>query len=375
MQAYNSKKYIISSSQMDFASARAYCSEVGADLVSITEQGDLEWLQKQLFWGEWYMGLYSVTYDGDIVSFWSSGAEAESASIGKPCVLVNGTKMVSSDCMRDAYVICQLRSNKRPTPYLYWLEEEPRQAHNAKQRCEELGGDLAWITSEKENNQLGVFISSRHPEMTSWLLGYRGRSSDFSCWHGNYTCGYQNLRRSLSPDTTDLCVSMSTRKFFQWEESACDEPLPSVCKVYFEHSRYYLRGMYRYFAVVAPMNYTRASGFCNGLGGDLVWFENQAEHEWFASVLSAHHADVAYWYIGLFDQVGKNYGHNYQWLGGYKRKFTNFASGEPGKAEESCVTMERPLGYKWADVECGREEPFACKAFAKTKRHADAIFL
>lgn len=374
MKVYGHRKYILAEAELDFVNAHSYCRALEADLVQITDADELNWLVGQMpFGSQWYTGLYRVVYDGDSTSFWTTGAKVTAMSdqvpTGGRCMVVNSSGSMNwSDCIQKEMFICKLESwSSRQNSYGYWFDQELRTAADGQRFCEGLGGDLAWISSSVENNRLGVYMASHHPSVSSWLLGYRGQR-DTTCWHGNFTCGYQNFRRQISEDASNLCVSMSTRKFFQWEQTSCADKAPTACKIHNEFEKSYRKGIYLYLFSTTKLNYTQAAMYCRQLGGNLVWIDNQVEELWIRRVLEAHFSDIAYWFIGLYDHVGNNNDADYRWIGGQKRKFTNFAAREPRAPHEKCITMERPLAYKWADVNCTRKEAFVCKIISKAGR-------
>ena len=156
-----------------------------------------------------------------------------------------------------------------------------------------------------------------------------------------------------------------------WVRTDCEDPEMFMCTLPLPSMYPYQQGLYKYHLATSPLPYHQAQAFCQATarGGHLVWLNSQEEMDWLGELLEKDYPHIPYWYLGLYDYVGHNNPSQYRWLSGRGGEYRNFGVSEPKYSGERCVTMERPKGYRWADVTCHRQEAFVCKAINKQHRH------
>ena len=238
--------------------------------------------------------------------------------------------------------------------------------HDAEAYCEFLGGHLATITTEGEQNAVAITLSAEDPgNYNYWLgasdeaeegkwqwvtgeaFGYTfwggkepsGGSEDFLEFYGTYpnygwndsgdnrdnyvVCEWDNIRSVIVPDTrtfTDIDGEEITLEIYSY-------------------------GNHYYAFVTEAKLWTDAEKYAEYLGGYLATVANEPENTFLYSV-NKYKGYNSTFYLGGSDEAEEG---NWQWVFGDAFSYTHWASGEPnnGSGNQDHNTL-RTDGY-WDD--------------------------
>ncbi|XP_054847998.1 macrophage mannose receptor 1-like [Eublepharis macularius] len=310
-------------------------------------------------------GLWDVVSCDEKVTFlckqWAEGVtttHAPTTASLPPCPVGWSGTETSSSCFKEF-------TTKKSIPRT-WFE--------ARDFCREIGGDLASIHSEEDQNKI-----SRNDEI--WI-GLTILDSDVGrTWSDGSPIDYEYRRYwySHSNDVQQCATS-------DWRMSSClnlnfwacqvkrgvalkAEPNDTFAESYkliedgwvkYEDNEYYFHN------ATLPMEGARR--FCKRQGGDLAVITSEKERIflWKYNFLHAFKSDV---YIGLI--VGLD--EKFRWLDGTLVTYAAWAPNEPNNAneEELCVEMYRSTGL-WNDIYCNAEKSFICERHNSSIRTTSA---
>uniref|UniRef100_A0A8C3EH72 Uncharacterized protein n=1 Tax=Corvus moneduloides TaxID=1196302 RepID=A0A8C3EH72_CORMO len=192
----------------------------------------------------------------------------------------------------------------------------------ARDFCRTIGGDLACIHSEEEQNLIA-------------RLGY----IHYSYWMG------------LSALNSDGGFTWSDGSPVNYEYVVGEDGW-----IIYKHKEYY-------FSKDA-MSMEKARGFCKKNGGDLVVIETESEKNFLWKYVFYKDWGNNF-YIGLSVSLDRTF----RWMDGTSVNYVAWAPNEPNFAnnDENCVVMYTHTGT-WNDLNCGSVELFICERLNNTVR-------
>uniref|UniRef100_A0A8B9GM20 MRC1 protein n=1 Tax=Amazona collaria TaxID=241587 RepID=A0A8B9GM20_9PSIT len=221
----------------------------------------------------------------------------------------------------------------------------------ARDFCRAIGGDLACIHSEEEQNLIVNF--------EKWANGEPNN------YDGNEKCGVFNGYTYMN--WNDLFCEHMQGYVCQIKKGAPLKPEPASVFNYeyvvgeddwiiYNHKEYYFSR--------EPMPMEKARDFCKKNGGDLAVVEGESEKNFLWKY--AFYKDWGNsFYIGLRVSLDKTFG----WMDGSPVNYVAWAPNEPNFAnnDENCVVMYTQTGT-WNDLNCGSVELFICERLNSTVR-------
>uniref|UniRef100_A0A672TQ34 Mannose receptor C-type 1 n=1 Tax=Strigops habroptila TaxID=2489341 RepID=A0A672TQ34_STRHB len=216
----------------------------------------------------------------------------------------------------------------------------------ARDFCRAIGGDLACIHSEEEQNLIVNF--------EKWANGEPNN------YDGNEKCGVFNGYNYMN--WNDLFCEHMQGYVCQIKKGAPlkPEPASTFSKSYdwiiYNHKEYYFSK--------EPMPMEKAREFCKKNGGDLAVIEGESEKNFLWKY--AFYKDWGNnFYIGLSVSLDKTF----RWMDGTPVNYVAWAPNEPNFAnnDENCVVMYTQTGT-WNDLNCGSVELFICERLNSTVR-------
>jgi hypothetical protein len=284
----------------------------------------------------------------------------------------------------------------------------------AEKSCEALGGELACINDQAEND----FITSLLVGDDDYWIGYhdRNRESQFEWSNTQCTSTYENWLPTEpnnlasvrgSPDCVRMCPAgtsvgdvtqvidgvTSTHSCTpgMWADFSCVHLNHYICEIRGCPDGWTAHGGSCYWFSEDQMAHDDASAACLAMGATLVHIDDAAENSWIAYSTPPQGTDD-YW-IGATnaDTVGRNPDDTVGWEGAGLASDTDYANwlpGEPNNAaaghnydngESNCVRLcpfGGSQGYTggctrgaWADFTCSTEFNYICeKVRSRTER-------
>ncbi|XP_071940974.1 macrophage mannose receptor 1-like [Antedon mediterranea] len=255
--------------------------------------------------------------------------------------------------------------------YCYYLSSTDGTWSEARDNCRGMGGDLASIHNDNENN----YINSLQTTSSSgniWIglndLTYQmsftwsdGSDTDYTIWNTNEPNNHQG--------SSEDCVEMYTNR--AWNDNDCASrrkfickrkkenlpptqfpPTPSGCDqgwIGYDYSCYL-------FVSTSPVNADSAKQSCQSLGGHLVSINDRFEQSFVSSQLGL--ASGQYYWCGLQKQDDGSY----TWTDGSSVDYTNWNKGQPDDREGKCVAVSsgKSAGL-WADSACDSQYNYICE--------------
>jgi len=254
---------------------------------------------------------------------------------------------------------------------VYQVFDEGMTWYEAKAYCESVGGHLATITSQAEQDYIeGLLVG--YNRNVYWLGGTNrtqsgqwewitGEPFEFTNWiegePNNYNGNeyYVEIHRVVEPgewndlpysgyalDFSDGFFLLNNIGFIcEWKSGyqASAKSIPSDA-AYFEGSAYKLYGI--------GMPWHEAKAYCDSIGGHLVTITSQAEQD-FITELIRNSSGTDYW-IGLSDEAEM---WRYEWVTGEEYGYSHWATGWP-QPDHSFDGAERYIGTwyveGWTDI-------------------------
>ncbi|XP_039915265.1 macrophage mannose receptor 1-like [Hirundo rustica] len=253
----------------------------------------------------------------------------------------------------------------------------------ARDFCRTIGGDLACIHSEEEQNLIARL--ERDYIHYSFWMGLSALDSDAGfTWSDGSPVNFEKWSHGEpnNYDGNEKCGVFTGYLNMNWNDLFCDHMLDFVCQIKkgtslkpepnstfnyeyvvgednwitYKHKEYY-------FSKEA-MSMERARGFCKKNGGDLVVIESETEKKFLWKYV--FHKDWGNnFYIGLSVSLDRTF----QWMDGTPVNYVAWAPNEPNFAnnDENCVVMYTHTGT-WNDINCGSVELFICERLNNTVR-------
>ncbi|NXC68371.1 MRC1 protein, partial [Anhinga anhinga] len=257
----------------------------------------------------------------------------------------------------------------------------------ARDFCRAIGGDLACIHSEEEQDliaklkrdflHLSYWMGLSALDSDSGFIWSDGSPVNFEKWasgepnnyDGNEKCGMFNGYNNMN--WNDLFCEHMQDYVCQIKKGALLKPEPTSTFNYeyivteddwiiYNHKEYYFSK--------EPMPMEKARDFCKKNGGDLAVVESESEKN-FLWKYTFYKDWGNNFYIGLSVSLDKTF----RWMDGTPVNFVAWAPNEPNFAnnDENCVVMYTQTGT-WNDLNCGSVELFICERLNNTVRPAVA---
>ncbi|XP_068002470.1 macrophage mannose receptor 1-like [Melanerpes formicivorus] len=392
-----------SESALPWQQARKSCQQQDAELLSITEIHEQEYIEEltKNFSSSLWIGLNSLNFNSGWQ--WAGGSPfrylnwalgSPSQAPGKLCGLMNPKKhgkWENQACNQRLGYICEKRSSS-PKPdvlpkeelksiacpdgwwpyagYCYSIQQEPKAWKDALASCKKQGGDLASVHNIAEFS----FLLSRlgyKPTEELWL-GLNDLKVQFSLeWSDRSPVTFTSWRRGQPSYTKGLerCVAMKGQDGY-WATDVCDKELGYSCKKKPSSpssgkektedpgcqkgwSRY---GSHCYLVGSALLTFSEAKKTCEGSQAYLATVESRNEQAFLISLVGLRPEE--YFWIGL---SATEEGGSFRWSSGGTALFTHWSKAMPGK-EQGCVAMRTgPAAGLWDVISCEKTANYLCK--------------
>ncbi|XP_062425038.1 macrophage mannose receptor 1-like [Rhea pennata] len=253
----------------------------------------------------------------------------------------------------------------------------------ARDFCRAIGGDLASIHSEEEQNLISGL--DRDYLRSSYWMGLNALDSDggfvwsdgspvnFEKWAGGEPNNY---------DGNEKCGVFYGYNNMKWNDLFCEHMQDYVCQIkkgtslkpepnstfHYEYDvsedDWIIYHHKEYYFSKQPMPMEKARDFCRTNGADLVVIESESEKN-FIWKYSFYKDWGNHFYIGLSVSLDKTF----RWMDGSPVNYVAWAPNEPNFAndDENCVVMYTHTGT-WNDLNCGSVELFVCERLNSTVR-------
>ncbi|CAN8184992.1 unnamed protein product [Coccothraustes coccothraustes] len=253
----------------------------------------------------------------------------------------------------------------------------------ARDFCRTIGGDLACIHSEEEQNLIARL--DRGYIHYSYWMGLSALDSDSGfTWSDGSPVNFEKWSHGEpnNYDGNEKCGVFTGYLNMNWNDLFCEHMLDFVCQIkkgtspkpepnstfsyeydvgvddwiIYKHKEYY-------FSKEA-MSMERARGFCKKNGGDLVVIESETEKNFLWKYIFYKDWGNNF-YIGLSVSLDRTF----RWMDGTSVNYVAWAPNEPNFAnnDENCVVMYTHTGT-WNDINCGSVELFICERLNNTVR-------
>ena len=219
--------------------------------------------------------------------------------------------------------------------------------NDAKAYCESIGGHLAVITSENEQNFISKTISNaNYTKDMYWLGGYEangkwnwitGENFKYTNWNPLEPTGGQHY---LTLITNLLAQKYGNIEHGRW----LDNPLNGtsgftigqtgfICEwgtvQYVPVSTVIWKGN-TYAVYDIPINWNGAKAYCESIGGHLVTITSAAENKTVTDLI--YNGKLRNYFIGGKETETEGV---WQWITGEKWAYTNWGNGEPNNPDEN----------------------------------------
>lgn len=226
---------------------------------------------------------------------------------------------------------------------------------SAKKKCEEMGGHLATITSQKENDFLTKLckggslsyyrIGATDEETEGTWKWITGENFNYSNWANgepnNSGDGEDYAWLSISGKWNDIGAGYGSNTGFILEIE--DEFTPVKSTVY---------GNSEYELYNVTMPWEAAKVYCELHGGTLACITSEAENN--AVKQLAKGSGKNYYYLGASDKEKEG---TWKWVTGEAFSYANWTSGEPSNhsgdsvhGPENYLTLDNNMGGTWNDL-------------------------
>ncbi|XP_072859192.2 macrophage mannose receptor 1 [Pogona vitticeps] len=255
---------------------------------------------------------------------------------------------------------------------------------DARGFCTALGGDLASISSLKEQQSLFRYLTNYGYDNTHYWIGlnYLSPKEGFE-WSDGSPFGYVNWGYGEPNNYNNIehCGEVHANSWMRWNDMHCDELFAWICQIpkgvepkpiptdpplpKFELTPdgWVVNGDKQYYFNTDKVPMGTARAFCKENFGDLAVIENDNERRFLFKYMSQN-ASVDTYFIGLQLSLDKKV----SWMDGTPLQYVAWAPHEPNFAnnDENCVVMYRRTGL-WNDISCGYPNSFVCE------RHINSI--
>ncbi|XP_062983516.1 macrophage mannose receptor 1-like [Elgaria multicarinata webbii] len=266
----------------------------------------------------------------------------------------------------------------------YSRKEEKKPWAEARSFCTAIGGDLASISSLKEERSLQRYLASfGYTTSHFWIgLNYINPEEGFA-WSDGSPLGYTNWEYGEPNNYNGIehCGELNPTVRMRWNDVHCDDVYFWICQVNkgvqlkaeptnpplptfaFTSDGWLINGEKQYYFNTDKMPMDKAREFCKKNFGDLTVIEGNTERRFLFKYISQNER-VDNYFIGLQLSLDKKV----SWMDGTPVQYLAWAPHEPNFAnnDENCVVIYRSTGL-WNDISCGYPKPFICE------RHKSSI--
>ncbi|KAK3766485.1 hypothetical protein RRG08_059303 [Elysia crispata] len=227
--------------------ARQNCQQLGGDLVKIKDSAMNTFLKNKLssFTQNWWIGLkkHGNSYRWNDESTNAAYTNIETGTIFdsvavRDCFVHdrNSGKWFKSSCSATRPSVCQNHYsgysscwfNQSTSVSYLKLITASKSWTNARQNCQQLGGDLVKI----EDSGMNTFLKNKLSSFTqNWWIGLKKSGNSYRWLNESTNAAYTNI------ETGTIFDSVAVRDCFvydrnsgQWFESSCDATRPSLCQ-------------------------------------------------------------------------------------------------------------------------------------------------
>ncbi|XP_027551432.1 macrophage mannose receptor 1-like [Neopelma chrysocephalum] len=254
---------------------------------------------------------------------------------------------------------------------------------DAKDFCRAIGGDLACIHSEEEQNLI-TRLERDYIHYSYWMgLSALDTDSGFT-WSDGSPVNFEKWSHGEpnNYDGNEKCGVFTGYLNMNWNDLFCEHMLDYICQIKKGaslkpepnstfHNEYvdgedgwvkYKHKEYYFSKEVMPMQ--KARDFCKKNGGDLAVIESESEKTFLWKYIFYKDWGNSF-YIGLSVSLDKTF----RWMDGTPVNYVAWAPNEPNFAnnDENCVVMYTHTGT-WNDLNCGSVELFICERLNDTVR-------
>ncbi|XP_065254347.1 macrophage mannose receptor 1-like [Emys orbicularis] len=252
---------------------------------------------------------------------------------------------------------------------------------DARDFCRAIGGDLASIHSEEDQNVINSLDRAHYYQ--SYWMGLSAFDPDRGfTWSDGSPVNYENWAdgEPNNYDGNEKCAMFNGYTDMQWNDMFCETLGDWVCQIKkgatlkpepsttFEYTYkvsedgwvIYEDKAYYFSHETLPME--KAREYCKKNSGDLVIIEGESERK-FLWRYSFYYDFGDSLYIGLSVSLDKKF----SWIDGTPINYVAWAPNEPNFSnnEENCVVMYTRTGM-WNDLNCGAPNGFICERLNNT---------
>lgn len=207
----------------------------------------------------------------------------------------------------------------------------------AKAACEAMGGHLATITSEEEQQELNSCNGGNH---NLWIGGYKNADGQW-CWVTGEPWKYENWGEGEPNNSSNVvadesCVAMWPEKWNDLANGNIYEQSGYICEWEASDSENdavddgYAGHVYDFYTLPesewesGPITWEQAERRCEWKGGHLAVIESQAENDYLYNMMRQKGYENAC--FGYSDKETKGV---WKWVNGAQSSYTNWHAGEP----------------------------------------------
>ncbi|GFO45623.1 macrophage mannose receptor 1 [Plakobranchus ocellatus] len=270
----------------------------------------------------------------------------------------------------------------------YYIGAEGYDFLEARRYCDSVDGELALISSSKEN----AFIMSllQNDNATgAWIglglyrrsgkLEWRGLHWSYTVSFSNWTVTDQKTQAAIAASQRSRnirCAALGNQHDWAWEARDCDvgDGMKFVCKSCALQQICTDRTCFRLLCVAE--SYSTTKRICENLGGSLASVRTEEESDAIKDFLNqasmprdrswAHYRPTVY-LAGSYDRTEGDW---YWYTTGQRENissgFTDWSDSEPnncgiGCTKENCMAMSANQDWKWTDVRCHTRRAALCE--------------
>ncbi|XP_074430638.1 macrophage mannose receptor 1-like [Larus michahellis] len=253
----------------------------------------------------------------------------------------------------------------------------------ARDFCRAIGGDLACIHTEEEQNLI-TSLKRDYLHLSYWM-GLSALDSDGGfIWSDGSPVNFEKWAygEPNNYDGNEKCGVFSGYNNMNWNDLFCEYMRNYVCQIKkgaplkpepnstfnYEYTvsdgDWIIHNHKEYYISKESMPMEKARDFCKKNGGDLAVIEGESEKN-FLWRYTFYKDWGNNFYIGLSVSLDKTF----RWMDGTPVNYVAWAPNEPNFAnnDENCVVMYAQTGT-WNDLNCGSVELFICERLNNTVR-------
>ncbi|XP_033628985.1 uncharacterized protein LOC117291426 [Asterias rubens] len=351
---FGDKCYKFAAALENWFDARAFCrQEADGDLVIIDSQEENLYIQERAQGGDWWIGFYDLSVEGDwrwtdcseptpwTVSNWGE-SQPNNLNGNQHCgQILNDGKYNDWQCNRTMQYICEITVKSF----------EPNDANPTRLRGIAVNPNtvtLTWRPSLVSCDVIGYRILYNNPLITTFQEVLGGNSTQITI--SGLTDGVP-ITFSIAGFTSEVLLTYETRVTVNMPS------LDDLCEDGWEPAADYR--CYKFSS--QPKTWEDARKDCqNVTDGDLVIVETEEEHEYLVNRTLGGD-----WWIGLYDQGTEA---NWRWVDCQAPSVwaeTNWAFGQPNDLDENQDCGQMLQSGLWNDWNCERPMQYICEISPK----------